>query len=452
MVDPNFWKELKSKFNKNPLDQVVSSSHLIDFTSKKKKLIKPATINCNLPLNPEVKKQQEAQNLPPVLTKKISIEEDDDDKQNKTTTAKVELNSFQKALLLSGIAGASANECVKVISYSIEEDKWIEMDKPEIATDKSKEQMSLEFPVIQSTKFFMLRVNRNITLENLTKSVRIIESEFALRNTLIILLKSTKNPYKFLLLTCLKIRSEKTLNQLKDDGYIIDPQNSPVQIELKERQIITTQFSGNIQHVNTEKNTMHFTFHSLFQNIQKFETKAIDTYAQRAIDNYRGFIVVYTKKMVRKPVESGDKKTKKGQTNYQMVEENVMVCQLLVSIPKRKLVSHKPLQSTPFNRLLLEDLMLPFTRIADSVSASWKDLGTVLHISESRLQSLKHNNPSHQCNKIIIQMLVFWVKGLEIQDNKLELLRLALLDLNRPDLATIISENTEEYEDDDDDR
>ena len=157
-------------------------------------------------------------------------------------------------------------------------------------------------------------------------------------------------------------------------------------------------------------------------------------YAQRTIEHYRGYIKIFTKKFVKKPLDPVDKKAKKAQTpNYQMVEEDVMVCQLLISIPKKKLIASKPLKGTSFNKeilgkykltsirniqWILDKYIILFSKIAESLDSSWRELGSVLKVPESRLQMIKHNYAGSQTSKLSFQILMFWFKGLELMENK----------------------------------
>lgn len=88
-------------------------------------------------------------------------------------------------------------------------------------------------------------------------------------------------------------------------------------------------------------------------------------------------------------------------------------------------------------------------QISMKVGLTWWDLGLYLGVTETRMQSIRLHNQNKGLNKMAEQMLYFWLKGCETQENKVgwiqvrssywimqyELLKTALKQCGRLDIA-----------------
>ena len=115
----------------------------------------------------------------------------------------------------------------------------------------------------------MLKAAKNANEETITKAAKIIENEFRVRNCVIALFQSVQVSNEFAFIISLKKYFSNNSRMLLDDGFVLDSNNKMIYVELRERQIINTKFSGNIENVISEYNQTTFEFYSLFPNIHK---------------------------------------------------------------------------------------------------------------------------------------------------------------------------------------
>lgn len=157
---------------------------------------------------------------------------------------------------------------------------------------------------------------------------------------------------------------------------------------------------------------------------------------------------MYTTVHVQRPVVGTDKtKAPQKPGAMEVVEENVLLTELLINIPKPEPEPPKPLATAPIKVTAegpnKEDIL---QYVASELGDEWKKLAQYLSLKSVRIQAiLRQNNQNPEPKKIRYDMLVTWAKRVPRCLNKLEILAQALSACGRGDLAIDLRERDEEF-------
>ncbi len=220
--------------------------------------------------------------------------------------------------------------------------RWVALPDISIMQSKNKDNATFEMSTIL-TKFCILRTKEGLSDEHVARILTLLEVSLTKRITQIILRQRSDEP-RLCVLQCLPInRSERFQRKLTDEGYELGPSPSP-ELVLREGQQMTITFRGNVK--DDDEGEMRFMYNSHIRTKLDFTVTEIDRYAQKGIDCYRGFSQVYTRGMVERQVPiDPDKDTQsasgskpKQLTKTVLIEEDILLCEMLINLPKVSLM------------------------------------------------------------------------------------------------------------------
>lgn len=152
------------------------------------------------------------------------------------------------------------------------------------------------------------------------------------RTMQVVLRQRSDDPNEVVIVCCPASRTDKTIKILGEEGFDEGPPPSK-DIIVKEGQILDIMFRGNIRCDDAEK--ISIVFNTFIRGRTEFNVEEIDKFAQKSFSFYRGFAQVFTTVHVQRPVVGTDKtKAPQKPGAMEVVEENVLLTELLINIPK----------------------------------------------------------------------------------------------------------------------
>uniref|UniRef100_A0A1I8JSC6 R3H domain-containing protein n=1 Tax=Macrostomum lignano TaxID=282301 RepID=A0A1I8JSC6_9PLAT len=215
---------------------------------------------------------------------------------------------------------------------------------------------------------------------------------------------------------------DRTLRQMHDCGYSYEPSmhGTTEEIKARERQAFRLRFRGNIDSEeegdkgDTGASEFVMLFNSQMRTRLLLNVVEKDRFAQRALDQYRGFLEIFTDVVVVKPGQQlGPKRTGGcgGSGSSVLMTEEVNVARLLVSIPKTPdELRVKSAVTSPFSS---EQRRRVPERPGQSSADRWEQLAEKLDVSKKRCSPSSSETMTAR-KKMAYDMLITWVKGLPV--------------------------------------
>ena len=174
-----------------------------------------------------------------------------------------------------------------------------------------------------------MRAQNSMTPVRAEKITALLENSLKQRVVQMVLRQRNEDTTDVIIQCAQANRIDRQIRKLADEGFEEGPSPSK-DIILHEGQELQICFRGNIQ--NDCENNLRTCFNSHIKSQFSFKVTEIDRFAQKTIDCFRGFAQVYTPGMVLKKIP---KDAQKNQTvQEEMVEGNVLLCEMLISLPK----------------------------------------------------------------------------------------------------------------------
>ncbi|XP_041352496.1 uncharacterized protein LOC121370984 [Gigantopelta aegis] len=373
--------------------------------------------------------------------------------------------------------------------------EWV--TNPDILLSQSKNKDIVMFEMVQPLqRFFVMRTKLESTPIQLEKLPPLIEEAITQRIIKVFLRQQTKD-LQNVLLSCANVsKVERVLRQLAEEEFEEGPPPSR-DILVKEGQIMKITFRGNIRLDETDdvsktansqtdhsskatskeadddvvktasQQTDQFSeptnretdyaiktivYNSHISSKVNFRVIELDKFAQKAIASYRGFAQVVTKGLVPKviSVDDRDKSRSSAQQHkapvIEMIPGNLLLCELLISIPKPEPEPPKPLNTAPVllkaEGPVTNDVLM---HIADEIGDDWVKLAQYLCVKRVRIQAIMRQHVNDKNTNKIYDMLTTWSKRLPTSMDRVDMLSHALTLCGRGDLAEYLQERRDEF-------
>ncbi|KAL7054423.1 hypothetical protein AAHC03_013349 [Spirometra sp. Aus1] len=443
--------------NLNVMAQFIACSPLVIISGPKKILFKPATFV--LPLtdaNPTTQTViMSSATMPDAFksTKTTVVETEDntgsgsDDEGKVKKNEPIVLDPFQRSLLLPKLlAGASSSHAeVTLLTAGLEDSNWLPWTSPEIVEQKNSDICIFNFSRLEPRKILCIKSRTVMDPESLLQTATILERSLSQRMVYFILRQMSNNPSKICLAICLAQNLDKTLGQLATAGYTEgDKPTGPLFIY--ERQVFEVAFKGNIRpkkggprdsrHLSMDDGPMRIAFNSALQNTYMVDVEECDSSAQVACEKFRGFLEVTFQHMVKKPAKKRKGARTVGNKKFVMELETVLLCQLLIKLPKQPSEQAGACVLQPFTLVskdaVTDDYLEGLAR--KLLGDTWRRLGLALNMTKTQIQAVGGRAESAGENKAIT-MLHSWVKNLPLEADRANLLINGLTAIGRNDLA-----------------
>ncbi|XP_013383289.1 death domain-containing protein 1 [Lingula anatina] len=429
-VDSFAISELKVRLSED-CGPLLTCSPIVRFQCSTSKFKKPIQVTIPCPPNPKAKRPQTARPK---------------EKEGKSTrpSSAFSLGLKQKA------EDDDLEDTVFLLTRTEGDEGWIVMADIDISESKKKDAVIFEITKPYD-RFMALRLKHGAGGMKAQKLANLIETALQKRTVRAVLRQKSDDPSDVSLQCLAANKIDKALRKMTEEGFDDGPPASK-DLVLTEGQELFLRFRGNIQ-CEDEEEILNFCFNSQLKSGVNIYVTEIDKFAQKSLDCYRGFVQVYTKGMIKQIIKKenedrdavGGKSGPKEEVTWVMGD--ILLCELLVSLPKPEPEAPKPLvQKAPVTFIPdgpVDESVL--RNIATDLGDEWKKVAHILNIRKSRVQAILRNNVNSDNEVAIYDMLITWAKKVPRSMDKVELLGKALTSAGRPDLAYIVYEHDDEY-------
>ncbi|KAM7542582.1 hypothetical protein Aperf_G00000005271 [Anoplocephala perfoliata] len=452
------------------MSQFTSSGPLVILNGPKKILYHPALITLPVSeINPsdQVVILSNASMPEAFLGDKKSKVRTEDDEENESSEVENEgekedeevvgsqhgLDPFQRSLLLPKLlAGANSSHSEVFLMWAGKEDSnWKIWDNGEFVETKDADIYSFKITRIVPRKFMAIQTRANVDNGLLIQMAHLLERSLSQRIVYAYLRQHNNDQSKVCFGLCLTQDLEKMLNQMTNKGFTEG--GRPVgPLFVYERQQFDVALKGNIRLKKDtyEGNTAHMegkgkmklTFNSALPNEYTIDVEEFDSSAQVACEKYRGFVEISYKHLVKVPAKRvKNEGTFAGAKKYATELQTVLLCQLLITLPKREIVADVDRTTISYqfeaNDAITNDLLKDLSEKLPG--DTWKSLGAALSLTRIQLQAIGGRAEYEGKNKTLM-MLRNWIKNLELKVDRVNRLKNALAAIGRSDLINDLYE------------
>ncbi|KAL3882830.1 hypothetical protein ACJMK2_029134 [Sinanodonta woodiana] len=289
-------------------------------------------------------------------------------------------------------------------------------------------------------RFLVLRLKQCARETTSEKIACFLETSLLQRNVQVFLRQRHDDPNNVVVSCATSSRVETALQAFAKDGFVEGPPPSKDLI-LKEGQIMEIGFRGNI-HCSSNNKELKFVFNSHMISKCAFEVQENDKFAQKSFDSYRGFAKITTKCLVPRPSQTQPKPGEKAE----MVAAEILLAELLISIPKPEPEPSKPLPTAPVKLTSIGPITSTvLLHVAQELGDEWKRLAQSLSLRPVRIQAILRQNVHNENVQTRYDMLMAWAKRQPRSIDKSTLLCQALAAAGRNDLAEEIRDKCEDF-------
>ena len=179
-------------------------------------------------------------------------------------------------------------------------------------------------------RFIVVRCKDDVVAARAEKSVITLEETLFDRHVQFLLRQRNDDANDVILTGCVTSKLDSVIRRLNEKGFDYGPPPTD-DIIMREGQEITVRFRGNIKEEEEDVKELKMAFNSNIKTKVNFRVAVKDTFAQKSIDCYRGFVQCYTTGLV--PNKTPEEAAKEGKP-VEMVSGLVLAGELLVSLPK----------------------------------------------------------------------------------------------------------------------
>ncbi|CAD5110688.1 DgyrCDS63 [Dimorphilus gyrociliatus] len=418
-VDLGLISELRFKYES--CSNLLASSPIVNFSLLSKKLSKPILVG--VPVHPNHSKPKRPQTA-------VTNEKERNTKARPSSAA----------VLLS--TEEENEDLLHLLSFS--NGCW---QSEHVALSQPKNKDIVTFEIKETVfKFLILRTKRGHT--DVERIAHTLEKTLGQKSAQLIIRQSNENLNELIVQCINSVSSKRILNKLIDEGYETGPDPSNDLI-MKEGDVIRLGFRGNIEPEESFDN--YLVYNSQIRAKLNFLVTEIDKFAQKSIDCYRGFVQFYSKKLVKKALNQESKDSSgrpKNIVKYEEVEEEVLLAELLVKLPKPDPGPPKPLNKAPVGlKAEGHDVIdLEYLKhLSEELGEEWKKLASYLNVKKVRIQAIMRNNINSESENAVYDMLVTWAKKVPRSVNKVDVLCTSLLRIGRADLVEELKDRDSDF-------
>ncbi|XP_046551468.1 uncharacterized protein LOC124261193 [Haliotis rubra] len=431
-VDISLVSDLRKK--RSECSTFLASSPIIKLGSLLKKFQKPLTVTLPVPPNPSRLKRPGTSVNREEKTDKIDI---------RPATAKPGV-IFTKKEEETPVDG------LHLVQY-LSDGTWVKVTDVTLVQAKNKDIVTFDINKLYE-RFSIIRTKLEATNTQVEQIAATLNEAIPQRTIQLFLRQHSENLNE-ILISCSNVsRVDRSLRKLEDEGFEEGPPLSK-EISVKEGQIIYLKFRGNLK-PETDDFKHQFVFNSHISCRVDFAVETVDTFAQKGFDSYRGFAQLFTEGLVPKtlpPAEDNNRESKRGNTQKPqprvvMVIGEVLISELLMTIPKPEPEPPKRLLTAPLSNASEGpvDNELLF-HLARELGDEWKKLAQYLNVRRMRIQAILRQNVNNDNTNKVYDMLTTWSKRLPRAVDRVDILYHALMSAGRGDLAAELRERKIEF-------
>ncbi|XP_052236647.1 uncharacterized protein LOC127848310 [Dreissena polymorpha] len=288
-------------------------------------------------------------------------------------------------------------------------------------------------------RYILLRTKPDKRDAAVEKMATLVEQASLRRNVKIILRQRNTNILDVKVACAISNAAERTMKSLGEEGYTEGPTPSG-DVSLREGQELFMRFRGNLE-CATKSPRLSLIFNSNIRAVTRFLVTEKDAYAQKGLNCYRGFVQVFTKALVPRPLVEGAAKN----AVPEMVEAEILLTELLVELPKPEVTPPQPLATAPI--FIKEGPMTNgvLRMLAGQLGNEWRELAAALSVPRMRIQAILRQHVNLDTADTRYDMLVTWAKRVPRSIDKVQVLSEALEGCGRKDLAEEVRQKGQRY-------
>ncbi|XP_067675669.1 uncharacterized protein [Haliotis asinina] len=413
----------------------LASSPIIKLGSLLKKFQKPLTVTLPVPPNPSRLKRPGTSVNREETTNKTDI---------RPATAK-------PGVLFTKKEEETPADGLHLVQY-LSDGTWVKVTDVTLVQAKNKDIVTFDINKLYE-RFSIIRTKLEATNTQVEQMVTILNEAIPQRTIQLFLRQHSENLNE-IIISCSNVsRVERSLRKLEDEGFEEGPPLSK-EISVKEGQIFNLKFRGNLK-PETDDFKHQFVFNSHIPCRVDFAVETVDTFAQKGFDSYRGFAQLFTEGLVPQTLPPADDNnnreskrgnTQKPQPRVVMVIGEVLISELLMTIPKPEPEPPKRLLTAPLSNASEGpvDHELLF-HLARELGDEWKRLAQYLNVRRMRIQAILRQNVNNDNTSKVYDMLTTWSKRLPRAVDRVEILYHALMSVGRGDLAAELRDRKIEF-------
>ncbi|XP_071113807.1 uncharacterized protein [Haliotis cracherodii] len=430
-VDISLVSDLRKK--RSECSMFLASSPIIKLGSPHKKFQKPVTVTLPVPPNPSRLKRPGTS---------VNREETTDKIDTRPATAKPGV-TFTKKEEETPLDGLHLVHCLS-------DGTWAKVTNVTLVQAKNKDIVTFDINQLYE-RFSIIRTKLDATIGQVEQIATTLNEAIPHRTIQLFLRQHNENLSE-IVISCSNVsRVDRSLRKLEDEGFEEGPSLSK-EISVKEGQVIDLKFRGNLQ-PETDEFKHQFVFNSHIPCRVDFTVQTVDTFAQKGFDSFRGFAQLFTEGFVPKtlpPVddnrESKRGSTQKAQPRVVMVIGEVLISELLMTIPKPEPEPPKRLLTAPLSNAsdgpVDNELLL---HLARELGDEWKKMAQYLNVRRTRIQAILRQNVNNDNTHKVYDMLTTWSKRLPRAVDRVDILCHALMSCGRGDLAAELRDRKIEF-------
>ncbi|KAK2160425.1 hypothetical protein LSH36_133g00024 [Paralvinella palmiformis] len=411
-------------------DNLVASSPFIQFNLADSQLAKPMTVTIPVPPNPNKSRRP------------LTALSDRDGINGKGTSRPVSALSFTREL--------NVNEDLLYLLILLPGEGWTVSHDIHLIQSKTSDSVSIELNKPFDNRFLVIRTRGCVRYREAERIGSHIDQATRERTVQIMLRQRSDDPQR-VILHCVSIaKAERYQRKLKEEGYDRGPPASN-EIILHEGEKIKLGFRGNIKETsNKDGGETELVFNTHIATTRQFAVDIVDRFSQKSLDTYKGFCQLFVRGMVPRRLSKEEEKTKaslpKGQQKVEMVEGDILLCEMLITLPKPEPEAPKPIVNRAPILFKAEDVLDNdyLRHLSTVIGDEWRTLAQHLGIRRMRIQAILRNNVTMENDAVIYEMLATWAKRMPRSVNKVELLCRSLATAGRADLAEEVRDKQSE--------
>ncbi|CAF3790122.1 unnamed protein product [Rotaria sordida] len=389
-------------------------------------LLKP--IQFTLPILVQTKKKVKS-------TKPTTVESQASQQTTTNQPSQQEIILQQQQAIFKSLLGEDLSNERLVLLYSSHNENIWHIDKNvNLIDSKSHDIITTNMQYLHSRMIIARYDKQFISTKQLQTTINLLEQSLNQRTVSLILRRRLSNPNEICFVCCSNQRINTIDNDLEQENFIDNEQQSK-ELTLQEGQLLQLRFRGNVLPIEYNQQSYPFAFNTYFPFYFQTNVYEIDKYSQHLSPFYYGFVQIFTKGKISKPITK-DLEKKKQQLDIvkqDWYETDICIAELVIRLPKPRegIRVPTPKTSTTFTS---EGILTPI--LFHEISASlyddeWRRLARRLGMTRIRIEAIEHEYQ----DEAPYYMLLTWFKRAPRSVDKDLLLIHGLMNINRWDIA-----------------
>ncbi|CAF3343764.1 unnamed protein product [Rotaria sp. Silwood1] len=389
-------------------------------------LLKP--IQFTLPILVQTKKKV-------IPTKPTTLESQTSQQTTPNQPSQQEIILQQQQSIFKSLLGEDlSNERLVLLYSNHNENMWHIDTNVSLIDSKIHDIITTDIQYLHSRMIIARYDKQFISTKQLPTTINLLEQSLNQRSVSLILRRRLSNPNEICFVCCSNQRIQTIDNDLQQENFVDDEEQSK-RLILQEGQLLELRFRGNVLPLEYNQQSYPFAFNTYFPFYFQTNVCEIDKYSQHLSPFFYGFVQIFAKEKISKPItkELDKKKQQLDIMKQELHETDVCLAELVIRLPKPREGIRIPTPKT-LTTFTGEGILTPvlFHEISASLDGNqWHRLARRLGMSRIRIEAIGHEYQ----DDAPYYMLLTWFKRAPRSVDKDLLLIHGLMNINRWDIA-----------------